>query len=426
MTTICRDLLLPSQPLAEKRIDEFVVSVKPIEYLRFLDLGECHLYRGGVVGCGGGEELLGAYRLSAERRNIFEDSRLVRSKLAHECREMFLLSGKDGIEGTLNCSVVDGIAGGRLVPNGVTKFLNVSRGVVCDTGDYVECSAVKASSADGKSGTYESEEVIRINPPYGKCRRRMVERAGRVPEHVRHSVSYASKKDVRGIGVQLYSGSHYGKDSFSVLKVEDILEFVKNCADFAFCRLSEKRVKNCIERRRFGSKPCINGKRRRARGWIDGKRGFEIGKRFDGFCKPSLGGFKPCNCGEKSFAKVGLIAYAKEIGMEKGDALHRSHGFKHKRRLAHSSLTLDYDVLPRFDVLFKTFCQFRSLAEVFSVNGASILERVHSSVLYRVWCCSILYYTILHNAEHDTTFRIQPQVGKLASDLFLIHNAVNA
>lgn len=72
MTTICRDLLLPSQPLAEKRIDESVVSVKPIEYLRFLDLGESHLYRGGVVGCGGGEEFLGAYRLSANCAAILE------------------------------------------------------------------------------------------------------------------------------------------------------------------------------------------------------------------------------------------------------------------------------------------------------------------------------------------------------------------
>jgi hypothetical protein len=32
-----------------------------------------------------------------------------------------------------------------------------------------------------------------------------------------------------------------------------------------------------------------------------------------------------------------------------------------------------------------------------------------------------LYYTILHNAEHNTTFRIHPQVGKLALIMWMDH-----
>jgi hypothetical protein len=32
-----------------------------------------------------------------------------------------------------------------------------------------------------------------------------------------------------------------------------------------------------------------------------------------------------------------------------------------------------------------------------------------------------LYYTILHNAEHDTTFRIQPQVDKMVFIMWMDH-----
>ena len=394
-----RDTLQALEPFPEERIDETIVSVKPVENLRFLEFAERHFDGGGIVGRGSGEELLGTDRLAAKRRNAFEDSCLVCGKMAHECREMFLLSRKDGVEGVFNRGVVDCATGGRFVPDCAAKFLNVSRRGVCDVGDYVELSAAKASFAGGKAGTDEREEVVRVDYANGERGGASVERAVWMHEDIGHPVPYASEEDVGRPCVKLDPSAHDGDDPLAVLDVEDVLKFIKDYADFAFRRLGEKCVKNCIERSRLGGKSSIDGKRRRTGGRVDGERGLEVGERLDGFCEPSFGCFQSCKCSEKSFAKVGLVANAKEVCVKKGNAFHPSHGFKHKGRLAHSSFSLNKDILPGFDVLPKAFCQLRPLTEVFSVNGASVLERVHASILYCVWYYTVLYYTILYNAR---------------------------
>ena len=81
--------LLPSQPLAEKRVDESVVPVKPVGKFLLFDFGDCLPYGGCAVDICGVAESCGIRLLPSYFGDGFKNARLQRSELLYKKRKVF-------------------------------------------------------------------------------------------------------------------------------------------------------------------------------------------------------------------------------------------------------------------------------------------------------------------------------------------------
>ena len=96
-------------------------------------------------------------------------------------------------------------------------------------------------------------------------------------------------------------------------------------------------------------------------------------------------------------AKVGDVANAEQVGVEYRDAFHAANCLKHERGFAHAPLSLHHDVLPRFHVSFEDARELGPAAEVFTVDGFPVFERIHDFLFFTVLHYAVLHYAILHN-----------------------------
>ena len=78
---------------------------------------------------------------------------------------------------------------------------------------------------------------------------------------------------------------------------------------------------------------------------------------------------------------VSLVAYAEKIGMEEGDVLHVSNGFKNKGGLPCPALSLHDYVLAGLYARGELALECRTRAEEVSVDSASVSEWVHVALL---------------------------------------------
>ena len=368
------------EPFAEKRTSEAVFPVVVVYDVLPFKLGDCFFHGCRAEDLRRVEECAGVYLFAAAFGDGAENARLLRGKLLDRKCEVVVFPCEDDCKGLLDVGFRERCPAAAHLPERVAEFLDKAGRVACRAGDRVEHLARESTLARGKAALDECEEFVRVDVPDLERGGGTVERTGMLEEYLRHLVSYAAEEDVRGVGVELNSGTQHGERLFSVVYVEYVLELVEKDACPAPLCLRQKHVKHGVERCRLGGDSRINRHRRRTGRRVYGNRRPEMREHAYGLRYPVFGSFKTCEGGDKSAADFRLVANAEKVGMEEGDSLHVSHRLENERRLSGSAVALHDDVLAGFYAGREFPLKCRTRAEEVSIDSASVFEWVHYSL----------------------------------------------
>ena len=412
----------------KKWIDEPVVAFEPVRDFLFFDFGECLLYGGRAVDICGIAELRGVRLLASDFGDCFEDARLQCGELFHKKRKVFSFPVENELEGLGNIFGDQFSAWRSRQQNRFAKLLRVS-GVSVGRGVYrVERFSGKRAGCSCKPLAYEVEETAFVDFADGERRCGMVERTGRMPEDVRHSVADASKKYVGCVGVELDSSTHDGEGAFTVFNVENVLKFIHDNANLSFGSLFKDCVEDDIERGGFIGDFRVERYGRCAGILIYGHNRPQVGEKAKRLGKPVVGPFKSRKGGDEPFAKIGKVSHSEKIGVEECEAFHVPCRFKHKGCLACAAFALDDDILPRLDVGREFLLEFWPRTEKLAFDCASVFKWIHAltslSSRFVLSDCTIWYYTIRYytkrcNGVYDTIFDRHAQGGIVPNSLRL-------
>ena len=382
----CENSDVSLDPFSKERIHKAIFAFEPID-----DLFAFELCNGLLCGCGvicicGREKVGGAYFTAASYRYCLEDARLERRELLDEECKMVVFAGIDRFKGVWKFVRADYVTGGCCLPDCVAKLLHKARRISRKGADGIEGLTRKIALSLGEAGFEEGVEVSGIDSFHGKGCGSAIERALRVEEYVRHPIADAAEENVGCVGVELDAPAHDCEDSFAVVYVENVLEFVKHDADLASGGLRNDCVKDGFERGRCGRQSRIQRKGRGAGGRIYRHDRSEIRNGAHDLRQPAVGAFEFGECGDESAADVGLVANAEKVGMKKRYASHVAHCFEHKGSLSGAPFALHYDILSRLNVGGELLFKDRTWAEKVAFDRASVLKRIHFNLPSLFYC----------------------------------------